>query len=88
MQFIVKEMPVAIVVVLAVRRLLFSMLKLWLIALFVSVLTFFEKLFIFQRIFSRKLFYFSVFGNDLENELENVFWCLVYNFLKNISYII
>ena len=77
MQFIVKEMPVAIVVVLAVRRLLFSMLKLWLIALFVSVLTFFEKLFIFQRIFSRKLFYFSVFGNDLENELENVFWYLV-----------
>ena len=82
MQFIVKEMPVAIVVVLAVRRLLFSMLKLWLIALFVSVLTFFEKLFIFQRIFSRKLFYFSVFGNDLENEFENVFWYLVFNFLK------
>ena len=82
MQFIVKEMPVAIVVVLAVRRLLFSILKLWLIALFVSVLTFFEKLFIFQRIFSRKLFYFSVFGNDLENEFENVFWYLVFNFLK------
>ena len=82
MQFIVKEMPVAILVVLAVRRLLFSMLKLWFIALFVSVLTFFEKLFIFQRIFSRKLFYFSVFGNDLENEFENVFWYLVFNFLK------
>ena len=30
MQFIVKEMPVAIVVVLAVRRLLFSMLEFWL----------------------------------------------------------
>lgn len=30
MQFIVKEMPVAMVVVLAVRRLLFSMLKFWL----------------------------------------------------------
>lgn len=30
MQFIVKEMPVAMVVVLAVRRLLFSMLEFWL----------------------------------------------------------
>ena len=41
-------------------------------ALFVSTLTFSEKLFIFQRAFSRKLSHFLVFGNDLENELENV----------------
>ena len=34
MQFIVKEMPVAIVVVLAVRRLLFSMLKVMHISVF------------------------------------------------------
>ena len=36
----------------------------------------------FQRTFSRKLFNFLVFGNDLENEFENVFWCLLCNFLK------
>ena len=42
-------------------------------ALFVSALTFFGKLFIFQKAFSKKLSYFSVFGNDLENALENVF---------------
>ena len=45
-------------------------------ALFVSTLTFFGKWFIFQRVFSRKLSHFPVFGNDLENELENVFGCL------------
>ena len=32
---------------------------------------FFGKLFIFQRAFSRKLSYFPVFGNNLENEFEN-----------------
>ena len=42
-------------------------------ALFVSALTFSGKWFIFQIAFSRKLSYFLVFGNDLENELENVF---------------
>ena len=41
---------------------------------------FFVKLFIFQRTFSSKLSHFLVFGNDLENEFENVFWCLVCNF--------
>ena len=41
--------------------------------LFVSVLTFSRKLFIFQRAFSRKLYHFPVFGNDIENELENIF---------------
>ena len=51
-------------------------------ALFVSALTFSEKLFIFQRAFSRKLSYFPVFGNNLENELENFFWCLVCNLKK------
>ena len=51
-------------------------------ALFVSTLTFSEKMFIFQRAFSRKLSHFLVFGNDFENELENVFWCLVYKFFK------
>ena len=40
---------------------------------FVSALAFFEKLLIFQRAFSRKLSHFPMFGNDLENELENVF---------------
>ena len=45
-----------------------------------SALTFSEKLFIFQRAFSRKLSYFPVFDNDLENEFENVYWCLVCNF--------
>ena len=49
-------------------------------ALFVSALMFFGKLFIFQRTFSRKLSHFLVFGNDLKNEFENVFWCLVCNF--------
>ena len=42
-------------------------------ALFVSALTFSGKLLIFQRAFSRKLSQFPVFGNDFENELENVF---------------
>ena len=42
-------------------------------ALFVSTLTFFGKLLIFQRAFSRKLSHFPMFGNDLKNELENVF---------------
>ena len=42
-------------------------------ALFVSALIFSENLFIFQRAFSRKLSQFPVFGNDFENELENVF---------------
>ena len=51
-------------------------------ALFVSELTFFGKLFIFQRVFSRKLSHFLMFGNDFKNKLENVFWCLVCNFLK------
>ena len=46
-------------------------------ALFVSALTFFGKLIIFQRTFYGKLSHFLVFGNNLENELENVFWCLV-----------
>ena len=49
-------------------------------AQFVLVLIFSRKCFIFQRAFPRKLFYFPVFGNDLENEFKNVFWCLVYNF--------
>ena len=34
---------------------------------------FFEKLVIFKRIFLEKLFHFLVFGNDIKNELENVF---------------
>ena len=51
-------------------------------ALFVSALTFSGKCFIFQRVFSRKLSHYSVFGNNFENEIENVFWCLVCNFLK------
>ena len=57
---------------------------------FVLALMFSRKLFIFQRAFSRKLSHFSVFGNDLENEFENVFWYLVCNFfiIINISYII
>ena len=42
-------------------------------ALFVSALTFSEKLLIFQRAFSRKLSHFPMFGNNLENELENIF---------------
>jgi len=42
-------------------------------AQFVLALTFFRKLFIFQKAYFRKLSHFSVFGNDLENELENVF---------------
>ena len=42
-------------------------------ALFVLALTFTGKWFIFQRAFSRKLSHFPVFGNDLENELANVF---------------
>ena len=46
-------------------------------ALFVSTLMFSKKLFIFRIAFSRKLSHFFVFGNDLKNELENVFWCLV-----------
>ena len=29
-----------------------------------------------------------MFGNDLENEFENVFWCLVCNFLKIFMYIL
>ena len=51
-------------------------------ALFVSALTFSRKWLIFQRAFSRKLSYFPMFGNDLENEFENIFWCLVCNFFK------
>jgi len=39
-------------------------------ALFVLVLAFFEKWFIFQIGFSGKLFHFLVFGNDHENELR------------------
>ena len=42
-------------------------------ALFVSALMFSGKLLIFQREFSKKLSHFPVFGNNLENELENVF---------------
>ena len=42
-------------------------------ALFVSALIFSENLFIFQRAFSRKLSYFPMFSNNLENEFENVF---------------
>ena len=42
-------------------------------ALFVSALMFSKKLVIFQRTFFGKLSYFLVFGNDLENWLENVF---------------
>ena len=42
-------------------------------AQFVSALTFSGKLLIFQRAFSRKLSQFPVFGNDFENEFENVF---------------
>ena len=38
-----------------------------------SNLTFFKKLFIFHNEFFEKLFHFSVFGNDLKNDLENVF---------------
>ena len=56
-------------------------------ALFVSALTFSGKWFIFQKAFSRKLSYFLVFGNDLENELENVFKCLVCNLKKIYIYI-
>ena len=41
-------------------------------ALFVSTLMFSRKWFIFQRAFSRKLSYFPMFGNDLENALKNV----------------
>ena len=51
-------------------------------ALFVSRLTFSGKWFIFQRTFSRKLFHFPVFDYNLENEFDNFFWCLVYDFFK------
>ena len=46
-------------------------------ALFVSAITFSGKQFIFQKAFFGKLSHFPVFGNNLKNELENVFWCLV-----------
>ena len=56
-------------------------------ALFVSALMFSKKLVIFQRTYFGKLSHFSVFGNDLENWLENVFYCLVCTniFWKTIS---
>ena len=50
-----------------------------------SALTYSEKLFIFQIVFSKKLSYFLVFDNDLENEFENVFLVFGMQFLKNIS---
>ena len=46
-------------------------------ALLVSTLMFSKKFVIFQRTFFGKLSHFPVFGNDLENGLENVFQCLV-----------
>ena len=55
-------------------------LILYLNALFVSTLLFSGKWFIFRKVFSKKLSHFSVFGNDLENELKNVFWCLICKF--------
>ena len=56
-------------------------------ALFVSTLMFSKKLVIFQITFFGKLSHFSVFGNDLENWLENVFSYLVCTniFWKTIS---
>ena len=50
-------------------------------ALFISVLTFFGKLLIFQRTFSRKLSPFLVFDNDFENEIENVFPYQIYIYI-------
>lgn len=41
-------------------------------SLFFSTLTFFWKLIIFQKTFSRKLFHFLVFGNNLEDKLNNM----------------
>ena len=41
-------------------------------SLFVSALIFSEKWVIFQKTIFGKLFHFLVFGNDLENGLENV----------------
>ena len=49
----------------------------YIIILFCSTLMFFGKLLIFQRAFSEKLSHFLMFGNNLENGLENVFQCLV-----------
>ena len=40
----------------------------------------------FQREFSRKLSHFPVFGNDLENEFENVFGVLYAIFKKYFLY--
>ena len=31
-----------------------------------------------KKTFSRKLNHFLVLGSDLENELENVLWCLLH----------
>ena len=45
----------------------------YIIILFGSALMFFGKLLIFQRAFSEKLSHFLMFGNNLENGLENVF---------------
>ena len=45
-------------------------------ALFISTLTFSGKWFIFQRAFCRKLSFFSVFGNNLENKCRGINWCL------------
>ena len=42
-------------------------------ALFVLILMFFEKQFIFQKEFFKKLSHFQVFGNNLKNKIENVF---------------
>ena len=43
------------------------------LSLHVLILTFSGKLVIFQKIFFGKLSYFSVFRNDLENEIESIF---------------
>ena len=62
-------------VVMCVRRESHTQLETY--ALFVSALMFSGKQVIFQRTFFGKLSHFPVFGNDLENGLENVFQCLV-----------
>ena len=49
-------------------------------ALFVLALTFSRKWFIFQIAFSGKLSHFPMFGNNLENEFENVFGAWYANF--------